>query len=173
MRVAKIFAAAALAAVAQSAAAEDTPLTVEGCLAILSGLQALGYAGQQLNESRPAPPDAKQYRLGAARFTIAMDIAALNRVSQEAQRAQQQFAAEQPSPRPAEPGKPISADERDDIVKANQRLQANWAEMLKKPCSVTLGRLDESDLKIGDAPDQNQIPVAVLAALMPIISKNK
>lgn len=169
-----IVAAAIALAPIHAIAQEAKPLTVQQCLAIATGLNSLSYVGQQLGDDpKTKPADAKQYKLGAARMTIALDIAALGPVIDAAQKAQQGFIAELP-PLPApDPGK-VSSFARDDAIQEeNKRAAVNQNKILAQPCNVSLARLKVSDLNIGDNADQNQIPPPVLAAIAPIIDGMK
>ncbi len=137
----------------------------------MSGLNSLNWVGQQLNEEpSKKPADAKQYKLGDARFTIALDISALTPILSAYQRSQQGFVAELPPVPPASDGKPppeaaqMQADQ-------NRQVIAHQVGDLAKPCPVTPGRLKLQELKLGDAADQNAIPPAVLAAFSAIVDK--
>ena len=79
-------------------------LTVEQCINILGGLNSLGYVGQPLNDVSKAPADAKQYKLGAARMTVALNISALTPVLTAVQNAQAGFFRELPPLQPAPGG---------------------------------------------------------------------
>ncbi len=166
----KMFALALAAAFAAPATAQES-LTVEQCVTILSGLNALNCVGQQLQGQ--CAPDAKQYKLGDARFTIASDVQALSGVLTSYQRAQQQFMAELPPLPPAPQGDAKPEPQETALARAdqNKRAIANQIAMLGKPCPVTPGRLKLSELKLGDAADQNAIPPAVLAAFSLIVDK--
>jgi hypothetical protein len=155
---------------AAPAAAQDAkPLTIEQCINILAGLNSLSYVGQQYNDSSKPPGDAKQYKLGPARMTIATDIAALSQVLSNAQRAQQGFQSELPPLPAAEPGKPDSSARVDAANEQNKAAAKNWRTILDGPCNVQPGHLNAPDLKIGDGPDENSYPPPVLGALVPII----
>ena len=153
--------------------AEDAkPLTVEQCIDILGGLNSLNCVGQQLNEKCSAS-DAKQYKLGPARLTIGLNISALSPVKTAAQNAQTGFMRELPPLPSAEPNKPNAAERDDAAAALNKKMIANWQKIIQKPCNVTLAHLKASELKIGDGPDENAIPPAVLGAIWPIIDQNK
>ena len=149
------------------------PLTVEQCINILAGLNSLTWAGQQLGETPDKkPPDAKQYKLGDVRVTIAFDIESLQPVLTSYQRASQQFLGELPPVPQADAGKPQSPAAIELQADNNKKFIAFQVKALGQPCPVTInGRLKLSDLKLGDGADQNQIPVNVLAAIVPIIDK--
>lgn len=160
---------AIVASVLLASPASAADLTVGQCLSILSGLNALNCVGQQLGGT--CDPHSPQYKLGASRYTIALDTSLLGPVFDAARRAQQQFVAEMPIiPQPAA-GK---ADERevaqarhDQDVAANN----NWNKIADAPCGVAPGHLKLSELKLGDGPDENAIPPAVLGAIAPIIDR--
>ena len=162
------------------AQAADT-FTVGECLSILGGLQALKYKGAQLFDPAPPPHDAGQYKLGPARLTVALDIAALSPIGDAANKAQQGFAAELPIVPSVEAFAPGESPERQAARTEAQKLQAenvrksndNYLRGMEKPCNVTLGRLKAKELKIGDGPDENAIPVTVLGALVPIVDIDK
>jgi len=154
--------ALAVTALASSASAQQPskPLTVLQCLTVLKGLDATGCVGKQVDGGACAP-DAKQYKLGPLRVTIGMNIARLQDEANVVQRAQNGFAAELP---------PL--DPKISTAEANARqaqIQENWNKIIDAECPVTLGRLKQSDLKIGDGPDENAFPPAVIGALAPII----
>jgi hypothetical protein len=172
-------AAASLAILAAPAAGQDAkPLTVEQCIGVLNGLNSLNWAGQQLNEPNDKKPaDAKQYKLGDARFTISMDISSLDPVRAAFQRSQQGFLAEQPvlpavdKDGKTADGKMATPELQQAIADQNKAFQAHQIADLAKPCPVAPGRLKLQELKIGDNPDQNAIPPSVLAAFSPIVDK--
>ena len=173
-----LIAALAAGLAASSVKAEDAKsLTIEQCINILGGLNALNYVGQPLNDPNPnkPPPDAKQYKLGPARMTIGLDISALTPVQTAAQNAQQNFFRELaplPSNPPSwKPGEPESSERIDAANKQNKAAAANWQEIIQKPCNVQPAHLKERELKIGDGPDENAFPPGVLAAIWPLIDR--
>jgi hypothetical protein len=139
-------------------------LTVEQCISTLTGLNALNCAGMQLGGS--CDKDSKSYKLGDARYTIAMDIAALGPVFDAAQQAQRKFILELPALPDAK-----AADYTEKSTKQSARISENWAAIMAKPCNVQPGHLKLSELHLGDSPDQNAIPPSVLAAFAPIVDK--
>ena len=167
----KIALAAAMFSATPALAQDKPELTVEQCITILNGLNALNCVGQQLGGS--CTPDMKQYKLGDARFTIGANIQALSGVLTIYQRAQQQFMAELPPIPLADPGKPASPEITMMQADQNKRSIANQIAMLGKPCVTgsPLLRLKLSELKLGDGPEQNAIPPSVLAAFSPIVDK--
>lgn len=155
------FAAFAIAFLVTSSALaqEEKPLTVNDCMTIAKGLSALGYVGQQLDDPRPVPADTKQYRFGAARLTIALDLAAIKPITDSFQSSYQQMIKEFGDGKPIQPNSPEMAKLMDAMQVA-----------LDKPCGLTLGRIKAADLKL-DGPDENAIPVNVLATFTRIIDK--
>lgn len=157
----KLFIPVAVAAcVCVSAAMAEQPasspkapsMTVSECLNVLAGLNALDYSGEQLGTNKGAiPAGAKQYTLGAARMTIALDIAALRRVADAMQ--------------------VVSDHLQRENAKSQENYIAEWHKALEQPCDVQLRRIKQSDLKIGDGPNDNQIPPGVLSAIVPIIDQ--
>jgi len=165
----RIFPAIALAAILGLPAQADTvkfpadaaKFTVGQCLDILAGLNALNFVGQQLADQRQVPPtDARPYKLGATRLTLALDMAALRPIADATEKARQGLLNEIGS------GKPIAPNSEE-----SKRFFEKWQDTLNAPCPVTLGRIKAADLKIGDGPDDNPIPPAVLSALVPIIDQ--
>ena len=147
----------------------EKAFTIEQCINILTGLTSLSYAGQQLNDASRAPTDSKQYKLGPARMKIALNIASMTPVFTAAQLAQNGFISELPS-LPTAKDDDKSKAQHDDAAKAQNKLvNDNWRKIIDQPCPVTPGRLSADDLKIGDGPEQNQIPPNVLAAISPIV----
>lgn len=138
------------------------PLTIQKCLEILGGLNALNFAGEQIGNQNPAPANASQYKFGATRMTIALDIAALTKIQtavrETAQAIQRETEAEIPIPENSKDSTALSA-------KRNERENAELQKALDKPCNVQIARLNAADLKLTD----NEIPVGVLAVLAPII----
>ena len=158
------------------ALADDAkPLTVEQCMTVLNGLNSLNWVGQQLGEGpEKKPADAKQYKLGEARFTIALDISSLSPVRDAYVRGNQQFMAELPPIPPAPEGKQPMPEAQQMQADQNRQAIAYQVATLAKPCPVSLttsGRLKLQELKLGDGPDQNAIPPSVLAAFSQIVDK--
>lgn len=159
-----------------SATADDAkqPLSTEQCILVLNGLNALGWAGQQLGEdAKQKPADAKQYKLGEARYTIALDIARLTDVMVAYQRGVQAALRELPAVPQQEPGKAKTPEAISIEAENNKRAVDIQTKALSKPCDVTPGRLKMTELKIGDGADQNQFPVSVLAAFSLIVDQDK
>lgn len=145
-------------------------LTVEQCLSILTGLNALNCAGQQMGGS--CEPAAKQYKLGDARMSIAQDVAALAAVAAIYQRTiqghQLEYDVLPPAPTDQKPD-PFAVDR----AKQNRDFVAFQNKELAKTCPLSgpLVHLHATDLKIGDGTDKNEIPPGVLAAISPIVDK--
>jgi hypothetical protein len=144
-------------------------LTVEQCISILTGLNALNCVGQQLGGQCPA--DVKQYKLGEARYTIAMAIAGLGPILNAVQEAQRKYIAELGPLPPAPAEGKVSAEYNEAVNKQNKLVGANQVALLAKPCNVQPGHLKLSELHLGDGTDQNPIPPSVLAAFAPIVDK--
>lgn len=160
--------AAIIISIAAPAAAQDH-FTVEQCLTILAGLNALNCADQMIGAQ--CDKGARQYSLGPARLPIALAVSGLSNLANDTNRAQQGFIAELPTIPPAAPGKqddPETAARRTDQSKA---VQKNWNALMTQACPATLPRLKLIELNIGDGPGQNQIPPAVLGAIAPIIDQ--
>lgn len=138
--------------------------TVGQCIAIYNGLNALNYVGQQLLSGGPPPADAKQYKLGSVRMTVALDIAALTPIVEAARKAQAGFLAEQG----LVPPKP---DDKAAIAAQNLKIDQYIQTIIEAPCHVELGHISLNDLRLGDGNDQNPIPPTVLSVLSPIIDK--
>jgi hypothetical protein len=142
-------------------------LTVEQCISILTGLNSLNCSGQQLGGQ--CDKDAKPYKLGEARYAIAINISALGPVESSYRKAVQGFTSELEAMPPAPTDKPDPfAPER---AKQNKKFVAFQVNLLAGACGANLTHLKLSDLKLGDGPDQNAIPPSVLAAFAPIIDK--
>lgn len=161
-----LVAAALVAAVCSPAAAADVskPISVLQCLSVMKGLDAIGCVGKQL-DGQACAPDAKQYKLGPLRVTIGMDLNRLQDLANVVQRGQNGFVAELT---PLDP----KATDAEKQARGNQ-IQANWNKIIDADCPVTLGRLPQAALKIGDGPEENPIPPAVIGALWPIIDQDK
>ena len=167
--ISKMIFAAMLAIGGVAASAQDAKqLTVEQCMNIYNGLNALNCVGEQLNAYGSCKPSDKQYKLGSARITISVDLAALTPISDGARKEQQAFIADLPPLPPLDPGKPNPA--RDDAVSAQNKAAADsWQKIIAGPCPVTPGHIKASDLNVGDGDNQNQIPPTVLGLIVPIV----
>lgn len=165
-----LIAAALVVSTATAAAAQEpAKLTIEQCLTVLAGLNALNCRDQMI--AATCDKGAPQYSLGPARLTVALAISALANVANDINRAQQQFVGELPTIPPAAQGKqdePEVAARRTDQAKAVQR---NWNALMTRACPVSLPRLKMSELGIGDGPGQNQFPPGVLGAIAPMIDQ--
>ena len=169
----------ALAASPQPAPSRHDALTVTQCLGVLNGLNALAYAGEQLGTRTPAPADAKQYKLGALRFRIAEDIVALGPVQDAVQKAGQAVTKEAIAAFPLPDG--VKSTLKDGktpdpawnavMQKRQERINADFTKALNAPCDVHPAHINLADLHIGDGPNENAVPVNVLAALVPIIDQ--
>lgn len=133
-----------------------TAMSVRTCLEVLAGLNSLNFVGQ-MSPQQVQQPSALPYHLGGSiRMTMAFDIAELSKIQTVAQKAQQDFDKE--------------LDEKDPAIRQKQ-LDANWQGIIAAPCNVTPGRIKESDLRLGDGPNENAIPPSVLSVLVPIIDR--
>lgn len=149
-----ILAAAVSAALLAPAAAE--PLTVAGCLNVLQGLRALD--GYDVPAADPkAAPSRKTYKLGALRFPIALNIAALSKVEDAVSKTRQALVTEA--------GGDVKVREPDNQAHVISELQ----KLLDKPCDVTPARMKLADLRLGDGPEENAIPLSALSQMAPII----
>lgn len=151
-------------------ATQPPGMTIEQCLNILAGLNALDCAGKQLNDPPSAcKPDSKQYKLGPARVTVSMDIAALTPVRDGVTKENQAFISDLPPLPPGQPGKPDSAERVDAANAQNKLASAHLQKILAGACPVQPGRLKASDLNDGDGDGQNAIPPSVFGAIVPIV----
>jgi chemotaxis response regulator CheB len=142
-------------------------MTVNECMNIMAGLNALRFKGAQLLDQRPVPPDAAQYKLGAARMAVALNIAALNVVANAANKAQNDFLLElAPVPTGVDPAARVQLDKERE-----KKINDNWTMIMNGPCNARLVHFKEKDLKVGDGPDENAYPVNVLSSLIPIIDR--
>jgi hypothetical protein len=143
------------------AADEPKKLTVGECVDIYIGLGNLDSYERVVKESGAEKVIRGQYRLGDARMTVALNMGALKPVAEAANKTRQEILLE------VGDGKAIAPDDQKAVAKATAMFEA----ALKEPCPVTPGRIKLSDLKIGDSPEQNQIPPSVLSAIMPIVDR--
>jgi hypothetical protein len=146
----------------RSVAAQDAPkLTIGDCLTIRSGLIALTFVGQLPNG--PVPPDAKPYKLGALRGPIGLRLADLEVIANAYAKSDRELAVEIAG------GKGKIEDGSSQAVELATKRQ----EMLDQTCNVTLTHIALSDLRLGDGPDQNQIPFQTIAALGKMLDRDK
>lgn len=145
-----VYAAVAVAISLGTARADD--LTIGNCLDIAAGLSALDHFDDPTGKP-------KQYRLGALRITIGLNMAALRHVSETVDKARLGLVAEIGG------GKAPQALDPSEIAKLNDE----YRKILDRPCDVKPGRMKASDLHLGDSPEENAIPPSVIAALAPII----
>lgn len=143
--------AAALSA-ALIAGARAELLTVAGCLTVLQGLRALD--GYDVPSGDAKTPTRKTYKLGALRFPIALNISALSRVEDSVSKARQALLAEN--------GGEVKSDNQAHII-------AELQKVLDKPCDTTPARMKLADLRLGDGPEENAIPLTALSQMAPII----
>lgn len=154
---------ALIGTITPAVAQEQAPMTIGQCRAILFGLNALNCAGEQLGGH--CATDARQYKLGNARITIAIDVSALSAEIAPIENGQAAFVRELPVlPDPSDKGRAAAEAEN------NKKIADNWATALKLPCHVSIGKIPIKELRIGDGSDENAIPPEVLSAIAPIIS---
>lgn len=152
-------AAAAEAPVKPTPGLPDTGLTVNECLTILSGLNALD--GRQVVVSA-GKPDEKvinlSYDFGNAklRMDIAHDMAVLGAIQRDSQTAQQGIFLEVGKGADIKPGTP-------EYANYDKQLK----DLVDRPCHAALARIKAADLKL----DRNDIPGSVLAAIDKILDK--
>lgn len=144
----------AIAAFSMAPAIADE-LTISRCLDVAAGLNALDH----YDDAMTGKP--KQYRLGALRVTIGLNMAALRHVSEAAEKARLGLIAEIGG------GKPPQAFDPWEVSKLNEE----YRKALDQPCDVKPGRIKATDLRLGDGPEENAIPPSVIAALAPIIDQ--
>jgi hypothetical protein len=157
MRVSRLLPVLMLGLSSSFARGDDKALTLAQCMQIASGLNALNYAGAQLGGGA-SPADAKQYKLGSLRITIGLYLAALQVPLDGFEKGKRALYLE------VGEGKPIDKDSP-QMTALVDKIQ----DRLEGPCNVTLPHIKGGDLRIGDGPDQNQIPPGVISALAPII----
>ena len=125
--------------------------TVGECLATLNGLQALDH----YDTVEAGKPVAKQYKLaGSVRFTLAMNLAELQKVMDATQKARQGILNEISDGVMPAAGSP----------KYQPYIDAFQA-VLDRPCEVKLATIKVQDLNL----DQNEVPFGVLAQIRPIL----
>lgn len=154
MKMSVVFAAVVLGATPVAAA---DSLSVGKCLEVLTGLMALDRSDDGKS--------TKQYKFsGSARLTMALDIVELRRVSETTDKLRLGIVS--------------GLNERvsgalTDTAREVERAKATveYLDALEAPCSVQLGRLKLSDLRVGDSGDENQIPPSVLASILPIVDR--
>jgi hypothetical protein len=131
-------------------------LTVGQCLLVLQGLEALDRYEDPAN-----PGKFKQYKLGALRMTIGLDIGALVHVRDAFNRARNGIIAER-----AAPGVDLRA-----LTPEAARLNLEIDKLTDLPCDTTIPHIKAADLKPGDGENENQYPPSVLGAIAPIIDR--
>lgn len=135
------------------AARADDAMTIGRCLDVAAGLSALDH----YDDAATGKP--KQYKLGALRGPIGLNMAALRHVSESIEKARLGLIAEIGG------GKAPQAFDSSEIAKLNEE----YRKMLDQPCDVKPGRIKVTDLRLGDGPEDNAIPPSVIAALAPIL----
>src|ERR1700688_4179751 len=135
------------------------PLTVGQCLDIYTGLAAFDHYDRVAKDDKGEHIISSQYKLGATRLTIAMNLAALKPVVEATDKARLWLVAEMGG----------------EAIKANspqyKQLSAEDEKVRAANCSAQLETIDTEQLKLGDGPDENPIPPGTLSLLVPILSK--
>lgn len=154
-----LFIAGAGPAIAQQAPVKttgllDTGLTINDCLLILQGMNAIDQREVVVQAGKPNEQVVRQsyeYGNGALRLAISRNISVLTGVQRDAQAAQQRIFVEVVKGAPdIKPGTP-------EAIEYDRQLR----ELTSKPCQVDLVRIKDADLKL----DRNEIPAAVLSNL--------
>ena len=154
----KMMIAILAASLCSSAAAAD--LTVNQCLVAGSGIAALRFAGATLNDLRTPASTSKFYKFsGATLWALAQDAVALQRKADAFQRTRSDLMRDIGGGKPIVPGSP----EMD-------RLTDELQKVLDGKCDARLKTITRADLRAGEGADDNQIPIDVLGALVPLVS---
>lgn len=148
------------------AQADDT-LTLGQCFDINSGLHMLDSYERVIKDDKGEHSALAQYKLGNARITIALDQAALRPFSEALETTRQGIVAEIAQKYNIKP-KEIEAGSA-----ANVEYLKQYSDARNQPCTVKLGRIPISELKLGDGEGQNAIPPGALALIAPIIDREK
>lgn len=158
---------AELVAQVQAEKQSPKPLTLQECQNVRHGFQMLdGYQG--------VDKDGKavliQYKLGALRGPIALDVMALDDVIAAGEKARINLVKEMLPEGAPQPGTKEYADfvEHDPAYK---KFIAAYQKILDAPQPVTIPHIKLEQLHIGDAPDGNPIPSDALTLLAPILDR--
>jgi len=157
--------------------------TITQCGEILAGLMTLsdGYYATDKDGKAIIGQDGKAvkvpYKLGKLRLPIAADITLLRGVLKDAEEARVAMVKEMIPDMPDVGPDPLSPSEeyrrytRSDKYKKFD--EAYKAMMSSGPVGarLTLARIKEADLKIGDDPGQNPVPPIALSQLEPILDR--
>lgn len=162
------FAAAPAFALAQQAPVQQDPvtaitapkdkMTVQECLGVLAGLQALD--GRRVIVSAGKPSEAAEtiaYKFsGKLRDTISHNIFLLSQVQQEGQAANRRIQNE------IGKGNAIAPGSKEAI-----ELDGRLSDYMARPCKADLEHIRDADLRL----DENDIPGSVLALIYKIRDK--
>lgn len=141
-------------AAATAAALHPSKLTINDCLAILSGLNGLDGHQVVVNAGKPNEQVvmlAYEFKNGRLRGDIATDIAMLTAVQRTAQEAQQRIFKE------------VAGDETEIKPGSAKSIEYDreLRELTSKDCPAAPVHITDTALKL----DTNEIPSSVLAAL--------
>lgn len=146
-----------------------TGLTINDCLLILNGLNALDERKVILRQGKPDEAVERvpfEFAKGGLRLDISHNIAVLSAIQREAQPAQQKIFYEVLRSVPEKsPGVP--ATEIAPGTPAGAEYDRQMKELAARPCSAQLTRINAGDLNL----DKNQIPVGVLALLDKVLDR--
>lgn len=135
-------------------------LTISQCLEINAGLAALDHYDAVIRDGDKDRVVPKQYKLGAVRITIALNMAALRSVVEATEKARRGIIDE------------ITGGKMPDVGSAEfKEADAKFRAVTESLCNITPGRIRVADLKLGDGPDENAIPPSALAGLAPILDQ--
>lgn len=151
----KIVVASVTAFFSMSIACHADPLTVGECLSIMSSLDLLDHYDD------PVTGKPRQYKLGKARLTIALNMAALRHVREAVETTRTNLVQEIGN----------GGDIKTNTPEYN-KFSLTMRDVLLKPCDVTPGHLKLSELKLGDGPEENAIAPSILSALAPILDQD-
>lgn len=136
-------------------ASADDALTIGRCLDVAAGLNALDH----YDDAATGKP--KQYKLGALRGPIGLNMAVLRAVTESVDKARLGLIAEIGG------GKPPQSLEPSELLKLNDE----YRKVLEQPCNVKPTHIKISDLHLGDGLEENAIPPSVITALAPILDQ--
>lgn len=133
-------------------------MTIQECLSVLAGLQALD--GRRVIVSAGKPTEGAEtisYKFsGKLRDTISHNIYQLSQVQQEGQAANRRILNEVGKGNPVAPGSK-------EAIELDSRL----SDYMARPCKADLEHIRDADLRL----DENDIPGSVLALIYKIRDK--
>lgn len=161
---------AAEAPVKTEAALPSTGMTLNDCLLILQGLNAIdehivlfGKPGEQQTIKL-----AYEYGSGTFRAALGSNIRILTTLQQGAQADQQKILLEVFKGKGGTPpDKDASSEEKAEFAKQSIAYDKQLKELTAAPCAVQLTRIKVSDLKL----EKNELPASALANLDKILDK--